>query len=268
MIELRNLTKFYPVKNGVRYVLRDVSLTIPSRTNLAVLGPNGAGKSTFLRLIGGAESADSGTIITDEQISWPLGLSSGFQGSLTGLQNVLFVCRINGLNPDESRYVIKQVMAFAEIGEYFNMPVNTYSSGMRARLGFGMSMAFEFDVYLIDELTSVGDVSFREKAQIAFENIQKRASLIFVTHNLKTIKDSCQSALFLRDGLANFYPDIDEGLDAYAEYIKQRRKKKMSSSEPSSAAEIRTAELERREIRRIRKAKAANSFQHNPPPTQ
>src|SRR6478609_11655483 len=109
MIELRNLTKYYPVKNGVRYVLRDVSLTIPSRTNLAILGPNGAGKSTFLRLIGGAEPADSGSIITDEEISWPLGLSSGFQGSLTGRQNVMFVCQINGLGFDESRYVISQV---------------------------------------------------------------------------------------------------------------------------------------------------------------
>src|SRR6478609_11974385 len=103
MIELRNLTKYYPVKNGVRYVLRDVSLTIPSHTSLAVLGPNGAGKSTFLRLIGGAEPADSGTILTDEEISWPLGLASGIQGSLTGRQNVLFVCQINGLNSDEIR---------------------------------------------------------------------------------------------------------------------------------------------------------------------
>src|SRR5688572_29373762 len=127
MIEIRNLTKSYPVKNGLRYVLRDVSLTIPSRTNIAILGSNGSGKSTFLRLIGGAESADSGSIITDEEISWPLGLASGFQGSLTARQNVLFVCRINGLNFDESRYVINQVIEFTELGEYFDMPVNTFS---------------------------------------------------------------------------------------------------------------------------------------------
>lgn len=223
MIELRNLTKFYPVQNGVRYVLRDVSLTIPTRTNLAILGPNGAGKSTFLRLIGGAEPADSGQIITDQEISWPLGLTSGFQGSLSGRQNVLFVCRINGLNFDQSRYVINQVTTFAEIGEYFDMPVNTYSSGMRARLSFGLSMAFEFDVYLIDELTSVGDIIFREKAKAAFEKIRKRASLIFVSHNLKTLRTSCQSALFLRDGQADFFPDIDEGIEAYTEYIRSHR---------------------------------------------
>ncbi len=223
MIELRNLTKYYPVNNGIRYVLRDISLTIPSRTNLAVLGPNGSGKSTFLRLIGGAEPADSGAIITDAEISWPLGLSSGFQGSLTGRQNVIFVCRINGLDSDQSSHVIGQVINFAEIGEYFDMPISTYSSGMRARLCFGLSMAFEFDVYLIDELTSVGDTIFREKAKAAFEKIRKRASLIFVSHSVKTLKESCQSALFLRDGMADYYPDIDEGLEAYTEYIQNHR---------------------------------------------
>lgn len=226
MIELRNITKTYPVQNGLRYVLRDVSLIIPSMTNLAILGPNGAGKSTFLRLIGGAEPADSGEIITDQEISWPLGLSSGFQGSLTGRQNVLFVCRINGLNLDQSRYVINQVTNFAEIGEYFDMPLNSYSSGMRARLCFGLSMAFEFDVYLIDELTSVGDTIFKEKAVAAFHNICKRASLIYVSHNLKTLKQSCQSALFLRDGQADYFQHIDDGIAAYEDYIQQHRRAK------------------------------------------
>ena len=116
MIELRNVSKCYPVNNGLRHVLRDVSLIIPDRTNIAVLGPNGAGKSTFLRLIGGAEDADSGTIITDSEISWPLGLNSGFQGSLTGRQNVLFVCQINGLDLHAIRHVMTQVIDFAEIG--------------------------------------------------------------------------------------------------------------------------------------------------------
>jgi capsular polysaccharide transport system ATP-binding protein len=223
MIEFRNVSKAYPVNNGLRHVLRNVSLIIPDRTNIAVLGPNGAGKSTFLRLIGRAEEADSGTIISDSAISWPLGLNSGFQGSLTGRQNVLFVCRINGLAPHAIRYVMSQVIDFAEIGEYFDMPVNTYSSGMRARLSFGLSMSFEFDIYLIDELTSVGDMIFREKATAAFEKIRKRASLIFVSHNLSTLRQSCQSALFLRDGLADFYPDIDEGIDTYKQYIRAHR---------------------------------------------
>ena len=249
MIELRNLTKSYPVQNGRRYVLRDVSLTIPSRTNIAILGPNGAGKSTFLRLIGGAEPADSGQIITDEEISWPLGLSSGFQGSLTGRQNVLFVCRINGLNADQSRYVINQVVDFAELAEYFEMPVNTYSSGMRARLSFGLSMAFRFDVYLIDELTSVGDIIFREKAKAAFENIRQRASLVFVSHNLKTLRESCQSALFLREGKADFYPDINEGILAYKNYIRAQRDHKNTKNGDPSLKERRRARKARREAR-------------------
>ena len=223
MIELRNVTKTYPVRDGLRYVLRDVSVTIPSRSNIAVLGPNGAGKSTFLRLIGGVESADSGTIITDSEISWPFGIASGFQGSLTGRQNVLFVCRINGLSAEQTREVIFQVTDFCEIGEYFDMPVNTYSSGMRGRLSFGLSMAFAFDVYLIDELTSVGDAIFKEKAKAAFERIRKRASLIYVSHNLNSLRASCQSALFLRDGTADFYPDIKDGIAAYTEYVREHR---------------------------------------------
>lgn len=221
MIELRNVTKYYPVHNGMRFILNDVSFTIPTRANVAVLGPNGAGKSTFLRLIGGAESANSGTILTDSDISWPLGLASGFHNSLSGRQNVLFVCRINGLDRPDTRQVIRQVSEFAEIGEYFDMPVNTYSSGMRARLGFGLSMAFQFDVYLIDELTSVGDVNFKQKAKLAFKEICKESSLIYVSHSLNTLRDSCDSALFLRDGHANYYPDIEEGIQAYAEYASE-----------------------------------------------
>lgn len=223
MIELRNVTKYYPVKAGVRHILRDVSLTIPSSTNLAVLGPNGAGKSTFLRLIGGAEAANSGSIVSDQTISWPLGIGSGFQPSLSGRQNVMFVCRINGLTPSQTRQVIAEVTDFAEIGEYFDLPVKTYSSGMRARLSFGLSMAFEFDVYLIDELTAVGDAVFRAKAKKAFKAMRDRASLIFVSHNLQTLRESCNSALFLHDGTAAFFPNIEDGIVAYQEFIRSDR---------------------------------------------
>ena len=237
MIELKNLCKSYPVNNGERrHVLRDVSLVIPDRTNIAVLGPNGSGKSTFLRLIGGAEQADSGSIITDSEISWPLGLNSGFQGSLTGRQNVLFVCRINGLGTDAIRHIVNQVIEFAEIGEYFDMPVKTYSSGMRARLSFGLSMSFKFDVYLVDELTSVGDATCRQKASAAFLKLRQRASLSFVSHNLRTLRDSCQSALFLREGHVDYYPDIRHGIIAYRQYMRQQRARNAPpSAEPAPA---------------------------------
>jgi capsular polysaccharide transport system ATP-binding protein len=242
MIELCNVTKSYPVKDGFRYILRNVTLTIPTKTNVAVLGPNGAGKSTFLRLIGGAEAADSGSIRTDEDISWPLGLTSGFQGSLTGRQNVLFVSRVNGLDSEQSHHIIKQVTRFAEIGEYFDMPVNTYSSGMRARLTFGLSMAFKFDVYLVDELTSVGDARFRLKAKAAFDEIRSRASLIFVSHNLNTLRQSCESALFIRDGQADYYPEIEHGIHAYEEYIRvQRPEEARAAMEKAAAKKLRKA---------------------------
>ncbi|MES2474375.1 MAG: ABC transporter ATP-binding protein [Verrucomicrobiota bacterium] len=240
MIELRNVTKYYPVKSGVRDILRDVSLVIPSGVNLAVLGPNGAGKSTFLRLIGGAEAPNRGRILSDQTISWPLGINSGFQGSLTGRQNVLFACRVNGLSPDQITTVVDEVIDFSELGEYFDLPIKTYSSGMRARLSFGLSMAFTFDVYLIDELTAVGDAIFRSKAKQAFKDMRDRASIIFVSHNLQTLRESCDSALFLHDGTATFFPSIDEGIGAYQDYIRADR-------------DNHTKEL--REIKQARKAK-------------
>ena len=225
MIILDNVTKFYPMKKGgIHYVIKEISLEIPSNKSLAILGPNGAGKSTLLRMIGGAEAPNSGKITAEGHVSWPLGVGVGFQGSLTGRQNVLFVCEINGLSSPETLKILKDVIAFSELGPFFDMPVKTYSSGMRARLGFGLSISFEFDYYLIDELTSVGDAIFRKKAQEAFEDIKSRASLIFVAHNLQTLRESCDSALFLRDGLASYHPSIEEGIELYQQYIKSKQK--------------------------------------------
>ncbi len=251
MIELRNLTKYYPVKSGVRNILKDVSLVIPTGANLAVLGPNGAGKSTILRLIGGAEAPNHGRILTDQSISWPLGINSGFQGTLTGRQNVLFACRVNGLNKSQINTVIEEVVEFAEIGQYFELPIKTYSSGMRARLSFGLSMAFTFDVYLIDELTAVGDAIFRSKAKQAFKDLRDRASIIFVSHNLQTLRESCDSALFLRDGQATFFESIDEGIDAYQNYIRSDRDK--------HTKELKGLKRARKAIRRERRLAAANA---------
>jgi capsular polysaccharide transport system ATP-binding protein len=225
MISIQNVTKYYPMKGGAtHYVLKDVSLEIPSNHSIGVLGPNGAGKSTLLRMIGGAESPNSGSIQTKSNVSWPLGVGVGFQGSLSGRQNVLFVCQINGLSKAETKQVLEGVIDFTELGEFFDMPVKSYSSGMRARLGFGLSINFDFDYYLIDELTSVGDAIFRTKAAKEFERIKQSSSLIYVAHNLKSLEDSCQSALFLRDGDVTYYEDIKEGINAYQEYIKVKSK--------------------------------------------
>lgn len=220
MISFKNVTKYYPMRDGERhYVLRDVSFEIPSRESVAIIGPNGAGKSTLLRLIGGAEAPNEGSIVTKSNISWPIGLSSGFQGSMTGRQNIHFVCQINGLSEAETQEVIDAILDFSELEEYFDMPIKSYSSGMRARLGFGLSINFEFDYYLVDELTAVGDIIFKEKAKKEFVKITKNASLLYASHKLNSLKDSCKSAIFLRDGILDYFKDVDDGIKAYEDYI-------------------------------------------------
>ena len=223
MISIQNVTKYYLMRGGKpHYVLRDVSLEIPSDKNIGILGPNGAGKSTLLRMIGGAEAPNSGTISTTASVSWPLGIGVGFQPSLTGRQNVLFVCQINGLSKAETKQIIDAVIEFTELGKFFDMPIKTYSSGMRARLGFGLSINFAFDYYLIDELTSVGDAVFRKKATHEFEKIRRSASLIYVAHNLEALQKSCESAIFLHDGNMSYYEDIKMGITSYQEYIEEK----------------------------------------------
>jgi len=132
MIELRNLTKYYPTERGRKYVFRNLNVTFPGGHSIGVLGRNGAGKSTLLRILGGIEAPDTGQVICDESISWPVGLSGGFQGSLTARDNVRFVCRVFGAYGDEMERIIKYVEDFAEIGDYFDLPMRTYSPGMKS----------------------------------------------------------------------------------------------------------------------------------------
>lgn len=224
MIKLENITKYYPMKGGgLHYVLKDLNLEIPPNRNIGIMGPNGSGKSTLLRLIGGAEAPNAGKIITNASVSWPLGLGAGFQGSLTGRQNVLFVCEINGLSKLETQLVVDSIIEFSELGEFLDMPVKSYSSGMRARLGFGLSVNFEFDYYLIDELTSVGDAVFRKKANEEFRKIKESASsLIYVTHNTEALKKTCESAILLNQANAEYFENIDEGIKVYRDYIRSK----------------------------------------------
>ncbi len=225
MIHLKDVTKYYNLKGGHKhYVMQNLTLEIPANRNIAILGPNGAGKSTLLRMIGGAESPNEGEIITNASVSWPLGVSAGFQGSLTARENISFVCRINGLSLSETTEALKSVERFADIGKFFNQQVKSYSSGMRARIAFGLSIVFDFDYYLIDELTSVGDAVFRQKALTEFEKIKDRASLIFVSHNLKTLQQSCNSAILLNKGDAVYYENIKDGIDNYKKLIPSVKK--------------------------------------------
>lgn len=215
MFELRNITKSYLTPKGRRFIFRDLSLAIPAGKNIGLIGRNGAGKSTLMRLLGGADIPDSGTVATDKSISWPVGLSGGFQGSMTGRDNIKFVCRIYGAVGEDMRNKIQFVRDFAEIGDWIDEPIKTYSSGMRSRLAFGLSMAFDFDYYLIDEVMSVGDSHFKKKCNDIFEEKLNTSKVVLVTHSMNEIKKLCDIVLHVRDGGIQIYEDVDEGIAAY-----------------------------------------------------
>ena len=212
MIELRNIYKTYTSRGNVNRVLNDISIVFPEGVNIGILGLNGAGKSTLLRIIAGVEAPDEGRVIRSGRISWPIGFSGGFNGSLSGEENCRFVARI--YNEDVDR-VVGFAQDFAEIGRHFFHPVNTYSSGMRARLAFGLSMAIDFNVYLIDELTAVGDNVFKQKCQRVFDERRARTSIIMVSHNMGTIAAFCEKAAILTRGSMHIFDTIDEASEIY-----------------------------------------------------
>ena len=216
MLQLINLTKSYPTRLGRRYVFRDFNLDIPDGCNAGLIGSNGAGKSTLMRLLGGLEPLDHGRIVTDRRISWPIGLAGGFQGSLTGRDNVRFVCRIHASSHDEMRRRVAFVQEFADIGDAFDMPVKTYSSGMRSRLTFGLAMAFDFDLYLIDEVTAVGDAAFRKKSQEMLQARLRHAQVLYTSHNMGEIARLCNAVVLLRPGgPPTLFTDVQAGIAAY-----------------------------------------------------
>lgn len=212
MIILKNVTKTYPAPRGRRAILDDISCVLGDEGSVGILGRNGAGKSTLLRVLGGSELPDYGTIERRGRVSWPIGFSGGFNGSLTGEENCRFAARIYDSDIDD---VIERTREFAEIGDYFYMPVRSYSSGMKARLAFGLSMAIDFDVYLVDEITAVGDRKFQAKCREAFREREQRSSMIIVSHQMKTIKEYAKHYAVLVDGKLQFYDDLDEAEKLY-----------------------------------------------------
>lgn len=215
MIRIENLSKSYPTSQGRHYVFKDLNIELPSGKSVAIIGRNGAGKSTLLRMIGGIDRPDRGRIVTNSTISWPVGLAGGFQGSLTGRENVKFVARLYATK-GELKEKVAFVEEFAELGKYFDMPIKTYSSGMKSRLGFGLSMAFKFDYYLVDEVTAVGDARFKQKCAALFKERHKEASFLMVSHSLNSLKEFCDIALFVgRDNKFKYYQNIDDAINAY-----------------------------------------------------
>ncbi|HBP42429.1 MAG TPA: ABC transporter ATP-binding protein [Halomonas sp.] len=215
MIEIKNLYKRYHNHHGSDWVLKDVNVTIPQGVSVGLIGANGAGKSTLLRLIAGMDTPERGEVIRHTRVSWPVGLSGGMQGNMTGRQNVKFVARVQGSGPNEVKRVIKFVEEFAEIGPAFDEPIRTYSSGMKSRISFGLSLAFDFDIYISDEATAVGDRAFKAKAKQLFESKVGQSSLIMVSHSEGILKDLCQAGLYIKQGLVYWYDDVNEAIETY-----------------------------------------------------
>ncbi|HCZ9264365.1 ABC transporter ATP-binding protein [Vibrio sp. 1069] len=215
MIKLANLTKYYPSDLGNQYIFRDLNFSFPENRNVALLGSNGAGKSTLFRILAGSEYPNRGKVLTDKSLSWPVALATGIHPQMTGRENTRFIGRVNGV-ADLDVYEEK-VKAFAELGVKYDLPVKNYSSGMRSRLTFGCCISIDFDIYLIDEATSVGDQSFRLKARQALLDKSRSANVIMVSHDPKEIRDFCDSAIILHQGKLSYFDDLEQALRIYRE---------------------------------------------------
>ena len=213
MIKLKKISKYYPSKLGNQYIFKDLSFDIPSQHNIGILGANGAGKSTLFRLLAGSEYPNSGHIETSLSLSWPVALTTGIHPQMSGRENTRFIGRINGV---ENLHAFEdKVLAFSELGQKFDLPVKTYSSGMRSRLAFACSISIDFDVYLIDEVTSVGDTKFRKQAKEALLERREGSNLIMVSHQMDEIRLFCDSAIVLNNGKLTFYEDLEAAIEAY-----------------------------------------------------
>jgi len=209
MIVFHQISKAYATRSGRHRVLDNVSFTIEKGQSVGVCGHNGAGKSTLMRLIAGVEQPSAGQIRRGMSISWPLGLSSSFQSSLSGADNARFIARVYGRPIEET---LDFVQDFAELGDYLRMPLRTYSAGMSARLAFAVSLAVDFDCYLIDEITAVGDERFQDRCRAALQERRQRCSLVLVSHDPATLRDYCDRGMVVRGGEVLQFDTIDEAI--------------------------------------------------------
>jgi capsular polysaccharide transport system ATP-binding protein len=213
MILLDDVSKFYKLRGqGRRWVLRNTTAVIHPGDRIGILGRNGAGKSTLMRLLGGVEYPNSGRVERRMSVSWPLAHGIGVHGALTGADNARFVARIYDRDPDE---MVESVEEFAELGRYMDMPVSTYSAGMMSRLLLGLSLAMDFDCYLIDEATSVGDKRFIDRTHEALQNRLRNRALVMVSHTAFHIRSFCRTAAILHNGALTFFEDLDEAIATY-----------------------------------------------------
>jgi capsular polysaccharide transport system ATP-binding protein len=221
MITVVNVHKRYQTEHGLGpWVLQGVNLTIPRNLNVALIGGNGQGKSTLLKIIGGVDQPSKGHVERLCSVSWPMGYGGGMKGALSGRQNAKFVCRVHGHSSAGAlRDRLAYIQDFAQLGPQFDAPVSTYSSGMKSRLQFALSLAIEFDVYISDEVTAAGDAAFNKKASLAFKALANKSSLIMVSHSASTLKQFCEAGIWLHGGQAHWFDRVDDALSAYQESI-------------------------------------------------
>jgi capsular polysaccharide transport system ATP-binding protein len=212
MLAFRNLTKSFWVAGQRRVVIDRLNVELPSGRSLALLGRNGAGKSTLLQIVAGTMRPDTGDVVSDGTISWPVGFGRSFHPDLSGAQNVRFIARVYGVDTDS---LLAFVEDFAELGPHFHERVRTYSSGMKSRLTFGTSMGIHFDTYLVDEVTAVGDAAFRRKSRAVFRERMKTSGAIMVSHDMKQLRQFCESGIVLERGHVTFYEDLDEAIEMH-----------------------------------------------------
>lgn len=214
MIRLQDLSKEYR-RDGQRILVADrICATFPARRSVALLGRNGAGKSTLLKLIAGTEDASGGSVISTGTISWPVGFAGAFHPRLTGVQNIRFVARIHGVDSDA---LLAFVEDFAQLGARIRLPYSSYSSGMRARMAFGLSMGLGFDTYLVDEITAVGDAAFRRRSADLFRERLTRAGAIVVSHSMPQLRELCDMGAVLENGQLSLYDDLEEAIAHHQE---------------------------------------------------
>ena len=212
MMVFENLSKGFWVRGEWHSVLDNLNLVLPTGKSLALLGRNGAGKSTLLKIISGTMPPTTGRVIVDGSVSWPVGFAGSFHRDLTGAQNTKFLARVYGV---DTKTLIDFVEDFAELGKHFHMPMSTYSSGMYSRLAFGVSMGIAFDIYLVDEVTAVGDARFRAKSATVFAERMKHSSAVLVSHNPGDIQKFCDAAILLHEGKLTYFDDVDQALAAH-----------------------------------------------------
>lgn len=212
MIELENVLKIYNASQNRKVVLDYISARFEPGFSYAILGVNGAGKSTLIRILAGAELPNSGRVRRSVRVSWPLGFGGALHPSMTARENARFVARAYGEDP---RRVVSFVEDFAEVDRHFDSPISTYSTGMRARVAFGLSMAIDFDCYLIDEVMAVGDARFRDRCQQEFQRRKARSDIIMTSHSMSHIKNYCDRGLVLAQGKLMYFPDVTDAIEAY-----------------------------------------------------